>query len=374
MADKDYYKLLGVEKSATKQEIKKAYKKLAMKFHPDRAPEGKKDEHEEKFKEINEAASVLGDEKKRAQYDQFGSTSFGGQGGRGGGYSGFDYSDVMSQFRSGTFGNFDDIFEQLFGGGGSRRSVRRERGSNLLYETEITLKESFEGSLQSISLNKLETCVSCKGRGAKEFDQCTTCSGSGRIRQTQRTPFGLFQQTRPCHACHGRGESPRDKCKDCSGEGAIRKRKKIEVTIPAGIENGMQLRIRGEGEIGRNNGPPGDLFVQVHVKSHEFFKRRGNDLYLTVPISFTQAVLGDKIDVPTINGKAELKIPAGTDSETIFRMKEFGMPSVHDSSKGDQMIKVRIDVPKKLKKKQKSLLKELKEDKPSKSFLKRVFG
>lgn len=369
MAEKDYYKLLGVGKGATKEEIKKAYKKLALKFHPDRAAEEKKKEYEEKFKEINEAASVLGDDKKRQQYDQFGAAGVGN-----GGHRGFDNSDFMSQFRSGNFGDFGDIFDSLFGGGGRGRGTRPQRGSDLLYETEITLLEATNGIKKTITLNKLEHCEACSGRGATEFDQCTTCSGSGHFKQTQRTPFGIFQQTRPCHQCGGKGEVGRSKCEKCSGDGAVRKRKKIDVTIPAGIENGMRLRLRSEGEIGANRGPSGDLFVEVNVTSHKYFQRQGNNLHITVPISFTQATLGDEIEVPTIGGKADLKIPSGTDSETVFRMKGLGMPSVHDKSKGDQMVKVQIEVPKKLKKNQKELLKNLAEEKPQKSFLKRIFG
>jgi molecular chaperone DnaJ len=367
---KDYYKLLGVEKNAKKEEIKKAYKKLALKYHPDRAPEEKKKEYEEKFKEINEAASVLGNEKKRQQYDQFGSTSF--QGGGGSGFQGFDFSDIMSQFRSGNFGDFGDVFDHLFSGGRARGS-RRRRGSDLLYETEITLEEAANGVEKTILLNKLERCEECSGKGALHFEDCHHCKGSGYMKRTQRTAFGLFQQTGPCPYCHGQGELPQDSCKECSGEGLVRKRKKLEVSIPAGVDNGMRLRISGEGEVGENNGPSGDLYVEVEVEQHKIFQREGKNLNLTMPISFSQAVIGDEIEVPTINGKANLKIPAGTDSETIFRMRGKGLPSVRYGDHGDQMVKVKIEVPKKLSKKQTELLKQLKEEKPSKSFFKKFF-
>lgn len=366
MADKDYYKTLGVEKGATKEEIKKAYKKLALKYHPDKAPEEKKQEYEDKFKEINEAAAVLGDEKKRQQYDQFGSSAFQG------GHQGFDFSDIMSQFRSGAFGDFDDIFEQLFSGG--RRSSRARRGSDLLFETTITLEDAYKGTKKTIPLNKLEHCQECHGKGANKFDQCHHCQGSGTISRTQRTAFGLFQQRGPCPYCHGRGELPQDSCDDCAGEGLVRKKKEIEVSIPAGVESGMRLRVPGEGEVGSNNGPAGDLYVEVHLKDHKVFQRDGEDLHLTVPISFTQAVLGDEIEVPTIDGKAKLKIPAGTQSETIFKMRDKGMPNIRGGYHGDQMVKVHVEIPKKLSKKQIDLVKQLKEDKPSKGFLKRVFG
>ncbi len=377
MAEKDYYKLLGIEKSAPKDEIKKAYKKLALKYHPDRAPEDKKKEYEEKFKEINEAASVLADDKKRQQYDQFGSSSFqgGGAGAGAGGFQGFDFSDIMSQFRSGS-GDFEDIFDHIFGGGGGRgrKSSHGRRGADLGYETEITLEEVHSGTTQSISLNKLERCPDCEGKGATHFETCHHCRGSGYMQKTQRTPFGVFQQTGPCSACYGRGELPQDKCSKCNGEGVVRKRKEIEVQIPAGVEEGMRLRVRGEGEVGEGGGPSGDLYVIVHVKEHKFFVRKGDDLHLTIPISFTQAALGDEIEVPTIDGKAKLKIPAGTASETIFRMNDKGLPVLNQDVSGDEMVKVRIEVPHKLTKKQQELIKQLGEEKPSVNFLKKIFG
>lgn len=370
MAKKDYYQILGVSKNATKEEIKKAYKKLAMQYHPDRAPDEKKKEYEEKFKEMSEAAAVLSDEKKRQQYDQFGSESFSGTAG-GAGFEGFDFSDIMSQFRSGTFGDFDDIFDHIFGGGQTRSRSRGRRGQDLLYELEVDLEEAASGIDKTIELNKLERCSECSGKGAKTFESCHHCHGSGYLKRTQRTAFGLFQQTGPCPYCHGRGELPQDSCRNCGGEGVVRKKKKLEVTIPAGIEDDMRLRVPGEGEY---NGSNGDLYIQVHVKQHKLFERKGDDLHITVPISFTQAVLGDEIEVPTISGKAILTIPSGTPSETIFRMKNKGLPSVHDSSQGDQMVKIRIEVPKKLSKKQIELIKQLKEEKPSKNFLERIFG
>ena len=364
----DYYALLGVNKSATKEEIKKAYKKLAMKYHPDRAPEDKKQENEEKFKEINQAVAVLGDDKRRQQYDQFGSDAFQGSSG----HQGFDFSDVMSQFRSGSFGNFDDVFEQLFGGREKRSSTRR--GSDLIYETEISLENVASGLEKTIQLNKLEHCETCQGKGALKFENCHHCNGSGYLKRTQRTPFGLFQQTGPCPYCHSKGELPQDSCYDCGGEGLVCNKKKLDVSIPAGVEDGMRLRISGEGEAGHNGGPPGDLYLIIHVDDHKLFTREEDNLHLEIPISFTQAVLGDEIEVPTIDGKAELKIPAGTQSETIFRMRGKGLPSVHYKTHGDQMVKVHIEVPKKLTKKQNELIKQLKEEKPSQSFFKKVFG
>ncbi|MBI2572950.1 molecular chaperone DnaJ [Candidatus Woesearchaeota archaeon] len=374
MADKDYYSLLGVEKGATKEDIKKAYKKLAMKYHPDRAAEENKKEYEEKFKEINQAASVLGDDKKRAQYDQYGSAAFnGGAGGPGGsGFEGYDFSDVMSQF--GGMGDFGDIFDQLFGGNAGGRGRGGRRGSDLLYDIEITLEEVAKGTTKSVKLNKLAHCASCKGKGAHSFTKCSSCQGSGYMRKIQKTPFGVFQQTAPCSTCQGRGEKASDTCKECNGEGVVRERKEIEVTIPAGIEDGMRLRVTGEGEVGGAGGRAGDLYIQVHVKAHAHFARQGDNLEITIPISFTQATLGDEIEVPTIDGTAVLTIPEGTQSETTFRMKGKGLARIQSSGRGDQMVKVRVAVPTKISKKQRELIKELQEEKASTGFLKRFFG
>jgi molecular chaperone DnaJ len=365
---KDYYKTLGVNKGATREEIKKAYKKLAKKYHPDL---NKSPEAEQKFKEINGAAAVLGDEKKRAQYDQFGDTDAFRQ--ASGGFQGFDFSDVMSKFKFGHFGDFSDIFEQLFSGGSSRKSYRR-KGHDLQYDLEITLEEAYQGTEKSISLNKLEHCPECHGKGGKNFQTCSHCNGSGYLKKTSRTPFGFFQQTFPCHYCQGEGEVPNQTCHHCNGEGLIRKKKQIEVTIPAGVESRTRLRVVGEGEAGEKEGLAGDLYIFLHLKPHKIFKKVDNDVHLTVPISFTQACLGDEIEVPTLNSKVKLKIPPGTQSETIFRMKGKGFPYLNHTGSGDQMVKATIQVPKKLSKKQKELIKQLKEEKPSKGFFKKVFG
>ncbi|MAG60475.1 molecular chaperone DnaJ [archaeon] len=373
MAEKDYYKTLGVEKNATKADIKKAFKKLAMKYHPDRAPEEKKEEFEEKFKTISEAAAILGDEKKRQQYDQFGSNAFGGGDG-GQGFQGFDFSDIMSQFRFGNFGNQDDIFEQIFGGGGRRRGRKVYRGSDLLYDLDISLEKVHSGLSEEIKLNKLDHCSECQGKGGKNISTCSDCNGSGYTRVTRRTPFGVFQQQAPCGSCHGEGEKASEVCHECDGEGLIRDRSKITVKIPAGVSDGMRLRVSSKGEAGRNGGPHGDLYVRIHVKEHKFFERQDDDLHVSVPISFYIASLGGEIEVPTIAGSATLKIPKGTDSETIFRMKGKGLPKLRGSGNGDQMVKVTIQVPKKLSKKQKKALEDFGDNKPQKGFLERFFG
>ncbi|NQV91609.1 molecular chaperone DnaJ, partial [Candidatus Woesearchaeota archaeon] len=310
---------------------------------------------------------------KRQQYDQFGTNSFQGSGGSGG-HQGYDFSDIMSQFRGGNFGDFGDAFDQLFGGSGRQRGTRARRGSDLAYELTITLEDVAKGKKETLRFNKVEHCDTCKGKGATTFDTCNHCHGSGYVKQTQRTPFGIFQQNGPCPYCHGKGQLPQESCKKCGGDGLLRKEKELEVTIPEGVEDGMRLRVSGEGEVGPNGGPPGDLYVIIHVKPHKFFKRDAGDLHITLPISFSQAVLGDDVEVPTINGNAILKLPAGTASETILRMKDQGLPFVQHGGKGDQMVKVKIEVPTKLTKKQKDLIKELKEEKPQKSFLEKIFG
>lgn len=365
---KDYYALLGIDKTVTKEQIKKAYKKLALKYHPDRAPDNLKKEYEEKFKEINEAAAVLGDDKKRQQYDQFGTDSFQG----GNGFQGFDFSDIMSQFRSGMFGDFGDIFDHLFSGGGQRSSA--QRGEDLVCETEISLEEVASGVEKEIKLNKLVHCSECHGRGALKFSSCHHCQGSGYLKKTQRTPFGIFQQTGPCPYCQGKGELPQDSCRSCGGEGLIRSKKNISVQIPPGVEDDLKLRVAGEGEAGLNGGPSGNLYLIIHVQEHPLFIRNGRNIHLTVPISYTQAVLGDEIEVPIIKGKALLTIPAGTASETVFRMRDKGLPELNTHYRGDQMVKVKIEVPQKLTKKQKELIAQLNEEKPSKSFLNRFFN
>lgn len=365
---KDYYKILGVDKKASKEEIKKAYKKLAKKYHPDinKGPEA-----ESKFKEINEAVSVLADDQKRSQYDQFGTTNFGAGGG---GFGGAGFSDFMRGFDFGSF-DFDNIFDMFFGGGRRRRS-RASRGADLQYEMEISLKEAAEGVKKKVDLNKLDICSECSGKGG-DLESCSECGGNGFTRKTARTPFGVFQTQTACSKCRGSGQSIKKECAKCHGEGRIRVRKTITVTIPAGVDNGNRLRVRGEGIAGENGGGSGDLYVVVYVTPDEVFKRDGDDLYLEVPISFTQAALGDEIEVPTLNGKAKLKIPAGTSSHTLFKMKGKGMPNLEGYGQGDQLVRVEVKIPAKMNKKQKELLKQfskLEKEKPSKSFLNKIFG
>jgi molecular chaperone DnaJ len=355
---KDYYETLGISKNATQDEIKKAYKKLAKQYHPDLNSGSKDLEH--KFKEINQAYSVLGDEKKRENYDRFGSDD----GGQGFNYSGFSQGG-FSGFGGGMGDDFvDEIFESFFGGSRRTRSSRRtysQSGANLRYDISITLEEAYDGVSKTIVIPKLETCDKCDGTGAKsksDIETCEMCNGSGVVRRTQRTPFGMFSQNTTCPKCHGEGKTIKEKCSKCHGEGRIEVESKIKVDIPAGVDSNTKLRLSGKGEAGVNGGPNGDLFVFIEVKEHDIFDRDGSDLYLTIPISFTQAAIGDTIEVPTIKGKAKMKIPAGTQTETIFRLKNEGMPEVHRSSKGSEYVKVTIKVPEKLSKKQTKLLED----------------
>jgi len=360
---KDYYKILGVSENASKEEIKRAYKRLAKKYHPDL---NKSDpDSTEKFKEINEAASVLGDEKKRAQYDRFGTTTEG----FGPGASGFDFSD----FGFSDFGfDFEDIFDTFFSRGFGRHSRGPRRGADLRYDMEITLEEAAFGVKKHIIVPRMEKCKECNGTGAKSSSDivtCDKCNGSGHIQQTRRTPFGIFSTTTVCPKCHGEGKIIKNPCPKCEGTGRVHHDRKIEITIPKGIDNNNELRIAGGGEAGVKNGNPGDLYVVIHIKHHEIFEREENDIYCEIPVSFAQAALGSEIDVPTLKGKAKLKIPAGTQTNTIFRMKGKGIPDLHGYGTGSQNIKIIIETPTKLTKKQKEILKEFeKESKKEKGF------
>ncbi len=365
MTKKDYYKILGVSKDASKAEIKKAYKTLAKKYHPDL---NKEEGSAEKFKEISEAASVLGDDEKREQYDQFGTTAddFGG--------GGFDFSD-FSSFAEGF--DFEDIFDSFFGGGFSRRRRSAARaGADLRYDIEITLEEAAFGVKKTISIPRLETCDKCNGTGAEseeDIETCPDCDGSGILKKQTRTPFGIFATTTTCRKCNGTGKFIKNKCKKCSGSGRIENEKTIMVEIPPGVDEGNRIRLSEEGEAGIKGGPSGDLYVVVHLKEHKIFERKGNDIFLEMPITFPQAALGAEIEVPLLKGKTKLKIPPGTQTNTIFRLKDKGIPNLHGYGKGSELIKVIIQTPKRLNKKQKKILKDFEEEeKKDKSFIKRL--
>jgi molecular chaperone DnaJ len=350
---KDYYKILGVEKNASRDEIKKAYKRLAKQHHPDiNKAAGSAD----KFKEINEAAAVLADEEKRAHYDQYGTAEFPGGAGPGAGFdfSGFNFSGS----------DFDDVFESFFGGGGNpfgfggrRRGPRS--GSDLRYDIEVELEDAVNGASREIRIPRYERCPECRGTGAAKdsaIKACPDCKGSGRVSVTRRTPFGMFQSVSTCGRCHGEGKVISEPCGECEGSGRVEVEREIKVDIPAGVENGTTLRLGGQGEAGEKGARQGDLYVVVHIKPHRLFERRGNDIYIDAPVSYVSMVLGDTVEVPTINGRAKLKIPPGTQSNTLFKMKEKGVPYLRGSSIGDQYVRVFPFIPDNLSAKQKSAL------------------
>jgi molecular chaperone DnaJ len=346
MSKRDYYEVLGVSKNATKDEIKKAYRKLSKQYHPDI---NKEPDAAEKFKEISEANEVLSDEQKRAQYDQFGHTDpnqgFGGFGGGSG------------------FGGFEDIFETFFGGGGrrSRDPNAPRQGADLQYTMTLSFEEAVFGKETNIEIPREETCDTCHGSGAKpgtKPETCSHCKGSGQLNVEQNTPFGRIVNRRVCNYCSGTGKMIKEKCSTCAGTGKVKKRKTINVKIPAGVDDGQQLRVSGQGEAGSNGGPAGDLYVVFRVRSHEFFEREGDDIYCEMPLTFAQAALGDEIEVPTLHGKVKLKIPAGTQTGTRFRLRGKGVPNVRGYGQGDQHIHVRVITPTKLSEEQKNLLRE----------------
>lgn len=352
---RDYYEVLGVDKNADEQAIKKAYRKLAMKYHPDRNPDNK--EAEEKFKEINEAYEVLSDSTKRQTYDQFGHAGVNGQGGFGGGQGGF-----------GGFGGFEDVFGDIFGdmfgggfGGGRPRRRGPERGADMKQSIDITFEEAAFGKKTSIKVNRSEECSECHGTGAKSGTSkktCPTCNGAGEVRTVQRTPFGNIASSRTCSTCQGDGEVVESPCQKCQGKGSTRKVKTIEVDIPAGIDDGQMIKLSGQGELGSKGGPRGDLYIVVNVRNHTLFTREGYDIYFDMPITFAQAALGDEIEVPTLDGKVKYTIPEGTQTGTVFRLREKGITKLRGNSRGDQYVKVVVDTPKKLNEKQKDLLRE----------------
>lgn len=352
---KDFYEILGVSKDASQEEIRKAYRKLAHKYHPDT---GKG--NEEKFKKINEAYHVLGDPERRKQYDRFGTAGGSGNIPYGAGQSGFGgFEDIFSQ----GFGGFGDIFSDIFGVGGKRaRGARRQRGIDVESEIAISFKEAFEGVEKEIDINKYGKCSDCNGSGAKPGKSvitCPKCHGQGSIRTHQNTIFGAVAVSSVCDKCEGAGKVPEEPCGKCSGSGRIKQDRKVKVKIPAGIEGGMRLRIPGEGEVGYRGTQPGDLYLKVNVEPDPRFRREGNDIYSEEKISFVQAALGDTIKTDTVDGKIELKIPSGTQPGSEFRLKNKGMPKVGGAGRGDQFVKVKVAVPKKLNRKQKKLLEEL---------------
>ena len=354
MADnkRDYYEVLGVGKSATEDEIKKAYRSLAKKYHPDMNPGDK--EAEVKFKEVNEAYAVLSDSEKRSKYDRFGHDAFDPTSG-GGGYGGF----------GGFSGDFDfgDIFSSFFGGGGSSSSSRANaprEGDDVLTRINIEFEEAAFGAKKEVNFARIETCSSCQGSGAEsknDIEKCPECRGSGRVTVRQQTILGYMQTQRSCQRCSGRGQIIKSPCKNCNGKGRVKINKKLEVNIPSGIDDRQNIILRGQGSSGLNGGPSGDLIIEVRVKEHKIFEREGNNIYCEVPISFTEATLGAEIDIPVLGGTTEkYKIPDGTQSATEFTLKGKGIPDINTKKKGDLIIKVAVETPRNLNNKQKELL------------------
>jgi len=359
LAKRDYYEVLGVQKNASKDEIKKAYRKLAIQYHPDKNPGDKT--AEEKFKEATEAYEVLGDDKKRQAYDQFG---FAGVEGMGGGGQ-HDYSTVFRDFED-IFGDFGGIFDSFFGGGSRRRSssskASMQQGSDLRYNLDISFKEAVFGTKREISYNRNVACAECGGTGAERGSGrkvCPTCGGSGQVRRSS----GFFSIASPCPTCSGEGYVIDHPCRSCGGTGLIRKQQKMNITIPPGIDSGKRITISGQGDAGPNGGPAGDLYVYINVSPHEYFERQGDDVYCALPISFTQAALGADVYVTTLDDKKiKVKIPAGTQNGKVLRIRGEGIPHLHENGRrGDMYIKILVRVPTRLSPRAKVLLKELSE-------------
>ncbi len=363
MAQQDYYELLGVTKSANDEELKKAYRKKAVQFHPDKNPGNK--EAEEMFKKVSEAYEVLKDPQKRAAYDRYGHAAFqqnGGAGPRGpGSAGGGGFHDPFDIFRDvfgggGGGGGGGGIFEEMFGGGGGGRGGDRD-GADLRYDLDISLEEAAQGIEKEITFRKAVTCERCHGNGAEpgsRVSKCPTCGGQGKVRRGN----GFMSIVQTCPTCGGSGQKIEKPCTACRGEGRTAKTTKLNVRVPAGVETGSRLRSSGNGEAGQAGGQPGDLYIVINVREHELFERHGNDLFCEIPIKFTLATLGGSIEVPTLFGKASLKIPAGTQSGTTFRLKGKGMPSLRGGSAGDQLLRVQVEVPQSLSSDQRKILEE----------------
>ena len=359
MAEKrDYYEVLGISKGASEEEIKKAYKKLARKYHPDMNPGDK--EAEEKFKEINEANEVLSDPEKKARYDQFGfagvDPNYGAGTGSAYGAGGFD------------FGDLGDIFGSFFGGGfggGVRANPNAPtRGESLRTSVNISFEEAAFGCEKEVSIDRVEQCPDCHGSGCAKgttAEVCPDCRGSGVIQQRRQTPLGYMSTSAPCQRCGGRGKIIHQPCPTCGGKSMVRRRKTIKVTIPAGIDNGQTISLRGQGNAGRNGGPAGDLLIVVSVRPHEIFRREGTSVLCEAPITFTQAALGAELEIPTIDGKVKYTIPEGTQSGTTFRLKGKGIPGLNGRSRGDQYVTVNIETPRNLNREQKEALRKFSE-------------
>lgn len=370
MADKqDYYEILGVNKSASQDEIKKAYRQMAKKYHPDMNPGDS--EAEKKFKEVNEAYGILSDEQKKAQYDQFGHAAF-EQGGAGG-YGGF------GGFGAGGFEGFDmgDIFSSIFGGGSSRSSRANGPidGDDILVRVSLTFEEAVFGCKKEVSFGKIQKCSDCSGTGAEKgtsAERCSRCNGTGTIRVQQRTVLGMMQSTSSCPECGGTGKIIKKPCQNCKGKGLVKITKKLEVSIPAGIDDGQRIALRGQGHEGRNGGMPGDLIIQVSVRQHPIFERDGYDIYCEIPVTFSEATLGAKIKIPTLEGEMEYDMPEGTQTGTVFTIKQKGISALNSRGKGNLYVTVVVETPKNLNDEQKKLLRAFAESCGEKNLTKKT--
>ncbi|MBI2670614.1 molecular chaperone DnaJ [Candidatus Woesearchaeota archaeon] len=370
---RDYYEILGVGKNASKEEIKKAYKELAKKYHPDVSKEANA---AEKFKEISEAYAVLSDDQKKSTYDQFGHSGFDQRYSQEDIFRGFDFDIFNEIFGRGSgrgFHEFDNIFDMFFDS--SRGRPRERRGNDLRYDLEISLKEAAFGTKKTINITKLDKCDNCNATGSKDgkLDRCSNCNGHGMVSRIARTPFGTLTTSTTCNRCHGTGQITKNVCNICNGEGLKKVRKELEVEIPQGVDTGSTLRLKAEGNSVKG-GRSGDLYIVVHIQENEFFKRKENDIYIKVPITFTQAALGTRIEIPTLDGSVEMKIPPGTQSGTLFRLKGKGIKDIEHNGYGDQYVEVNIVTPSKLSKKQIELFKELEKTEldTQKSFFQRL--
>lgn len=358
---RDYYEVLGVEKTATADEIKKAYRKKAMQFHPDRNPGDK--EAEAKFKEVGEAYEVLSDDDKRSRYDQYGfagvDPNYNPAGGFGGGFGGF----------GDAFSGFGDIFGDLFGGGSSRRNPNApRRGEDVLGRLELTFEEAAFGAEKEVTASRIETCSSCSGTGAaagSTVETCSNCRGSGQVRTTQNFMGMTMQSTAACPKCGGKGKIIATPCSTCRGKGMVRHNTKVKVQVPAGVDEDRNIRVRGEGCSGTNGGPSGDLIIEVTIKPHAIFQRDGVNVLCELPISFTQAALGAELEVPTLDGKVRYTVPEGTQTGTVFRLRGKGIPLVHSKQRGDQLVSVVVETPTRLTREQKELLRKFDECAPT---------
>ncbi len=354
MAKQDYYAILGVEKTATKDDIKKAFRKLAAKYHPD-----KQTGDEAKFKEISEAYAVLGDDKKRAEYDAYGH-AFQGAGGGAAGFGGFNWADFQNAAGDGSFEfNINDIFGDVFGGGSSRQS----RGRDISIDIELSFADAVFGTSRKVLVTKNNTCTHCDGTGAKkgtEYITCTTCNGNGRVRETRRSIMGTFQTVRECNVCNGTGKVPKEHCEFCRGAGVVRSEDEISIAIPAGIQNGEMIRMTGRGEA-IQGGIPGDLYVKIHVKPHQTITRDGTTLTTALHIKLSDALLGNTYSVATLDGNIEIKVPEGVKHGELLRIKGKGVPQ-GGNARGDFMVKIYIDIPQKLSRKAKKLIEELRNE------------